>query len=91
MIKTTNKFNLMPYLPLLLVMAAQLAFRLFLNQWEFYGDDACITFRYAQNLAWGAGFVYNAGEHVLGTTAPLYALLLSVPVRLERVSGLHRG
>jgi len=36
-------------------------------------DDAYITFRYAQNLAAGLGFVYNAGERVLGTTTPLCA------------------
>ena len=40
-------------------------------------DDAFITYRYAANLADGAGFVYNQGERVLGTTTPLYAVLLS--------------
>lgn len=40
-------------------------------------DDAYITFRYARNLADGHGLVYNAGEHVLGTTTPLWALLLT--------------
>lgn len=44
-------------------------------------DDAYITFRYARNLADGAGLVYNAGESVLGTSAPLFAVLLA---------GLHR-
>ncbi len=39
-------------------------------------DDAYITFRYAANLAAGQGFVYNS-EPVLGTTAPLYCLLLA--------------
>jgi len=41
------------------------------------GDDAFITFRYAENIARGQGFVYNAGEHVMGTTTPLYTLLLA--------------
>ncbi|GAB4506113.1 MAG: hypothetical protein Kow00123_02510 [Anaerolineales bacterium] len=41
-------------------------------------DDAYITFRYAQNLAGGLGFVYNVGERVLGTTTPLYTLLLAL-------------
>lgn len=41
------------------------------------GDDAYITFRYARNIAEGHGFVYNAGEHVLGTTTPLWTLLLT--------------
>jgi hypothetical protein len=46
----------------------------------FYGygfDDPYITYRYAANLAAGQGFVYNPGERVLSTTAPLYALLLA--------------
>lgn len=47
-------------------------------------DDAFITFRYARNLLAGHGLVYNPGEWVLGTTTPLYALLLSA---LGLVSG----
>lgn len=45
-------------------------------------DDAYITFRYARNIATGVGFVYNAGERVLGTTTPAYALLLAAASRL---------
>ena len=41
-------------------------------------DDAFITFRYAQNLIAGNGLVYNPGEWVLGTTTPLYAVLIAV-------------
>jgi hypothetical protein len=40
-------------------------------------DDAYITFRYSQNLLNGNGFVYNPGEAVLGTTTPLYTLLMA--------------
>jgi hypothetical protein len=40
-------------------------------------DDAYITFRYARNVVEGRGFVYNPGDHVLGTTTPLYTLLLA--------------
>ncbi|MEW5869520.1 MAG: hypothetical protein AB1894_09610 [Chloroflexota bacterium] len=40
-------------------------------------DDSYITFRYARNILAGNGFVYNPGERVLGTTTPLYALLLT--------------
>lgn len=40
-------------------------------------DDAFITFRYSRNVVAGDGFVYNAGNRVLGTTTPLYALSLS--------------
>lgn len=45
-------------------------------------DDAYITFRYARNVAEGAGLVYNPGEWVLGTTAPLWALILGAGYRL---------
>lgn len=41
-------------------------------------DDAFITYRYAENLLAGEGFVYNAGEHILGVTTPLYTLLLAL-------------
>ena len=40
-------------------------------------DDAFITFRYSENLARGRGLVYNLDERTLGTTAPLFALLLA--------------
>ena len=40
-------------------------------------DDAYITYRYARNIAEGKSFVYNASEAVLGTTTPLYTLLLA--------------
>lgn len=41
-------------------------------------DDAFITYRYAHNLASGHGFTYNVGQPILSTTAPLYALFLSL-------------
>ncbi|MBW8011157.1 MAG: hypothetical protein FVQ83_07950 [Chloroflexi bacterium] len=41
-------------------------------------DDAFITFRYARNILAGDGFVYNPGEQVLGTTTPLYTLLITL-------------
>ena len=40
-------------------------------------DDALITFRVAENLAYGRGFVYNVGERVQVTTTPLYAMILA--------------
>jgi hypothetical protein len=52
-------------------------------------DDAFITFRYARNIVHGVGFVYNAGEHVLGTTTPLYTLwmvVLSLVTHIEDYS-----
>jgi len=42
-------------------------------------DDAFITFRYSENLAAGHGLVYNLGERTLGTTTPLFALILAFP------------
>lgn len=42
------------------------------------GDDAFITFRYVRNLISGHGYVFNPGEHVLGTTTPLYTLYLAI-------------
>ncbi|RME60350.1 hypothetical protein D6779_02360 [Candidatus Parcubacteria bacterium] len=42
------------------------------------GDDAYITFRYAEHIARGVGFVYNEGERVLGTTTPLFTLILAL-------------
>ncbi len=43
----------------------------------FVNDDALITCRYADRLAHGAGFTYNDGERVLGTSTPLWTLLLA--------------
>ncbi|MFP3852847.1 MAG: hypothetical protein ACLFWD_00990 [Anaerolineales bacterium] len=40
-------------------------------------DDAYITFRYARNLLAGHGLVFNPGEAVLGTTTPLYSILMA--------------
>jgi len=40
-------------------------------------DDAYITYRYSQNLANGDGLVYNLDETVLGTTTPLFSILLA--------------
>jgi uncharacterized membrane protein len=47
-------------------------------------DDAFITFRYARNIVHGVGFIYNAGERVLGTTTPLYTLWMAT---LALISG----
>ena len=69
-------------LPLLLFSIA-VSVRLILWLLTDYGvDDAFITFRYAENLAAGEGFVYNAGERVLGTTTPLFALILGLAAAL---------
>lgn len=41
-------------------------------------DDSFITYRYTRNILAGNGFVYNPGERVLGTTTPLYTILLVI-------------
>jgi len=40
-------------------------------------DDAFITFRYSRNIVEGQGFVYNIGTPSLGTTTPLFTLLMA--------------
>lgn len=61
------------------VFALTVAVRIAFHQYTgFVADDAFITFRYAFNLAHGAGFVYNLGDRVLGTTTPLFAFVLGL-------------
>ncbi|MBI4300377.1 MAG: hypothetical protein HY677_04510 [Chloroflexi bacterium] len=57
----------------LAIWCGLLAYRLS-NYWI---DDMAITYRYAKNIATGVGFVYQPGERVLGTTTPLYTLILA--------------
>ncbi|QDV09385.1 hypothetical protein Poly30_49430 [Planctomycetes bacterium Poly30] len=45
---------------------------------HFPFEDAYVTLRYADNLAEGRGYVFNPGEHVLGTSSPLWTLLLAL-------------
>lgn len=61
----------------LAICAAAIAIRFWLG--PYVTDDAYITFRYSENLARGSGFTYNPPERVQGTTAPLVALLLTIP------------
>jgi hypothetical protein len=69
--------------PLLLwgVLAAIFAVRL--AGWA--PDDSYITYRYAQNLAQGHGFVFNPGERVFGSTDPGLGLLLGALHSVTRV------
>ena len=48
----------------------------------FPRDDAFITFRYAERIAEGLGFTYQAGENVIGTSTPLWTLILAMVARL---------
>jgi arabinofuranosyltransferase len=54
-------------------------------------DDAFISFRYAANLARGAGLVFNAGERVEGYTNFLWTLLLAAGIRCGIEPGLLAG
>lgn len=68
---------------LILLSLLTLSLRLYVFLSTGYAaDDALITFRYAENLAAGKGFVYNAGEHVLGTTTPLNTILIFLFLKL---------
>lgn len=49
-------------------------------------DDAWIHLHFARNLAEGAGFSYNPGVPVAGSTAPLWTLLLAAAGLLLGVS-----
>lgn len=61
------------------LLVAAVAFRSATIAWTgFLYDDAFITFQYAHNLATGKGMVYQTGERVLGTTSPLYAMVLAL-------------
>ena len=57
-----------------LIIVTAILYTLFIH-WAY--DDPYITYRYAQNLDRGLGFVYNPGERVLSTTTPLFAILLA--------------
>src|SRR3989344_615701 len=44
---------------------------------RYASDDQFILYRYIDNIARGDGFVYNMGEKILGSTTPLFTLLLA--------------
>lgn len=43
-------------------------------------DDSWIHLQFARNLAEGHGFSFNAGELVSGSTAPLWTIVLAMPL-----------
>jgi arabinofuranosyltransferase len=63
---------LSPRLPALLLLLSIIALVLYVLYFDngVYSvyDDSFISFRYAQNLAWGHGLVFNPGEQVEGYT-----------------------
>lgn len=58
-----------------LVWLGMLGYLVFAYWGQSY-DDVFLAFRYAKNIEAGYGFVFNRGEHFLGTPAPLFVLLL---------------
>ncbi len=70
-----------PALALIVLLCAGLRVWLLLTA-RATEEDFYITLRYAENIAHGQGFVYNAGQWTLGTTTPLYTLLLAFCLRL---------
>jgi len=70
MIKETRSFSYI-VVCLLLVITFRGAFSVVAS------DDAFITFRYSENIASGKGFVYNEDQRILGTSTPLFALVLA--------------
>ena len=49
-------------------------------------DDSWIHLHFARNLAQGAGFVYNPGHPVSGSTAPLWTLILAAGAAIAGAS-----
>jgi hypothetical protein len=72
---SNDKITSRPLLALALAAAAVTI----LSSWpvELTCDDAFITMRYSENLARGRGLVFNPGQKIYGTSAPLYALVLA--------------
>lgn len=70
-----RRSQFIPYILPVIIFAVALAARIVPGPRTI--DDSYITFRYARNILAGIGFVYNPGEHVLGTTTPFYTLLLT--------------
>ena len=46
--------------------------------WGESYDDVFLAYQYARNIENGNGFVFNKGEHFLGTPAPLFVGLLAL-------------
>jgi arabinofuranosyltransferase len=78
---------------LLVLLAAALSLTIFLVRERMIAgavgfplDDSWIHLHFARNLAEGAGFAYNPGAPVAGSTAPLWTLLLAAGARVAGAS-----
>ena len=70
-------------LPLALLLVRE---RVMAGSAGFPLDDSWIHLHFARNLAEGAGFAYNPGVPVAGSTAPLWTLLLAAGARVAGAS-----
>ncbi len=81
------------YLPIILFVALvihNLVYYFSFNS-SFPFDDAFITFRYAENICNGYGWVYNIGEVTSGATSLLYTGLISLFVYLFKTNAITVG
>jgi len=69
-------------LPYLLPACVGLIYLFHVQHLSFLGDDAYISFRYAQNLVEGYGLVFNPGERVEGYTNFSWVLLMAAAMKL---------
>jgi arabinofuranosyltransferase len=60
-----------------LLLAVGILLALQVAYWPYTVDDAYISYRYAENVAKGFGFVFNPGERVEGFTNFLWVVLLA--------------
>ncbi len=85
------RFQLAEQLTWLLVCVAIFVYLTTAFWGETY-DDVFLAYQYAKNIEAGHGFVFNVGEHFLGTPAPLFvALLVGVHKLLPHLSLLQIG
>lgn len=71
----SSTYQLARFWPVLYILIVAGLLYAWFFEWAY--DDPFITYRYAQNLINGVGFVYNPGLRVQSTTTPLFALLLA--------------
>ena len=66
-----------------LALALLLALGLMWPVRGYVTDDTFIHLQFAKNLAAGHGFVFNQGEHVYGSTSPLWVAMLADAMMLH--------
>src|ERR1700730_5225110 len=72
------RFPIVPFISL-----ASIGILIGIRFWQLDFDDTYITYRIAENIAGGAGWVYNLGERVNGATSVLWTIMLAVGVWLS--------